>query len=51
MKEIHHMDRITAITHARIFDGERVIDEQTVVFNGASITAVGGALPAGSSSR
>jgi imidazolonepropionase-like amidohydrolase len=38
---------ITAITHARIFDGERVIDDQTVVIDGARIHAVGGAVPTG----
>jgi len=42
------MDRITAITNARIFDGERVIDDdQTVVIKGAYIQAVGGVVPAG----
>lgn len=40
------MDRITAITNARIFDGERVIDDQTVVIKGAYIQAVGGVVPA-----
>lgn len=38
---------ITAITHARIFDGERVIDNQVVVIDGAHIQAVGGGVPAG----
>ena len=40
-------DRITAITNARIFDGERVIDDTTVVIKGAYIEAVGGKVPAG----
>jgi hypothetical protein len=47
MKKVHQTERITAITNARIFDGERVINDQTVVINGASIGAVGGAVPAG----
>jgi imidazolonepropionase-like amidohydrolase len=41
------MDRITAITNARIFNGECVIDDQTVVINGTCIQAVGGEVPAG----
>ncbi|HZR39392.1 MAG TPA: amidohydrolase family protein [Ktedonobacteraceae bacterium] len=40
-------NRITAITNARIFDGERVIDAQTVVISGASISTIGGAVPSG----
>ncbi len=40
-------NRITAITNARIFDGEGVTDNQTVVIEGALIKAVGGAVPAG----
>jgi len=47
MKKVYQTDRITAITNARVFDGERVIDDRTVVINGASISAVGGAVPAG----
>jgi len=47
MKKVHQTERITAITNARIFDGERVINDQTVVINGASISALGGAVPAG----
>lgn len=46
MKKVHQTVRITAITNARIFDGERVINDQTVVINGASISGVGGAVPA-----
>ncbi len=37
---------LTAITNAHIFDGERVIDDQIVVIDGAHIHAVGGVLPA-----
>src|SRR5205085_8850313 len=47
MKKVHRTDRVTAITNARVFDGERVINDQTVVLDGASISAVGGAVPAG----
>lgn len=39
---------ITTITNARVFDGGRVLDERTVVLDGAGIVAVGGAAPAGS---
>jgi len=38
---------ITAIINARIFDGDRVIDDATVVIDGAQIQAVGGEVPAG----
>jgi imidazolonepropionase-like amidohydrolase len=38
---------ITAITNARIFDGERLIDDTTVVINGMYIQSVGGEIPAG----
>jgi imidazolonepropionase-like amidohydrolase len=41
------MNRITAIINAKIFDGEHVIDDQTVVIIGANIQAVGGEVPAG----
>src|SRR3712207_4144822 len=37
----------TAITGARLFDGERVLGERTVVIDGARIVSVGGAAPAG----
>jgi imidazolonepropionase-like amidohydrolase len=37
----------TAITNARVFDGERVLEETTVVIEGARIAAVGGEPPAG----
>jgi imidazolonepropionase-like amidohydrolase len=38
-------DKIFAITNARIFDGERIIDERTVVMNGRIIRSVGGVVP------
>ena len=38
---------ITAIVNARIFDGDRVIDDTSVVIDGAQIQAVGGEVPAG----
>jgi imidazolonepropionase-like amidohydrolase len=38
---------ITAITNARVFDGERAIDDQMVVIDGANIHSVGGVVPAG----
>jgi len=47
MKKTHQTHMITAITNASIFDGKRVIDEQTVVIDGAHIKAVGGELPVG----
>ena len=40
-------DGLTAITNAHILDGERVIQEQTVLIAGAHILAVGGTVPAG----
>jgi len=47
-KAAHHLEagKRTAITHARIFDGESVIDDQIVVIDGAHIHAVGGVVPA-----
>jgi len=41
------MTTTTAITNARIFDGERVIDDQDVIIDGTRILAVGGAVPVG----
>ncbi|WP_371476438.1 amidohydrolase family protein [Kitasatospora sp. NBC_00315] len=38
---------ITAITNARVFDGERVLQERTVVVQDTRIAAVGGPVPAG----
>ena len=48
MKKIiqDNSDMITAITNAHIFDGERIIEDQTVVIDGAHILAVGGIVPA-----
>jgi hypothetical protein len=39
-KPVLLQDRITAITNARIFDGDRIIDDTTVVIKGAYIQAV-----------
>ena len=39
------MSRATAITNARIFDGERAISDTTVVVGGARIEAVGPSVP------
>jgi len=39
------MNRITAITNVRIFDGECVLNDTTVVINGAHIQSVGGVAP------
>jgi len=47
MKKIDQTNTMTAITNARVFDGERVIDAQTVVIDGTHIHSVGGAVPAG----
>jgi imidazolonepropionase-like amidohydrolase len=41
------MTKATAITNARVFDGERVIDDQSVTIDGATILAVGSTVPAG----
>jgi imidazolonepropionase-like amidohydrolase len=38
---------ITAVTGARVFDGDQVIEARTVVIDGASIAAVGGPVPPG----
>jgi len=38
---------ITTITNARIFSGERVLNDETILIGGERITAVGGAAPAG----
>src|ERR1022692_3868409 len=46
-KSISENLTITAIINARIFNGDRVIDDTTVVINGANIQAVGGEVPAG----
>lgn len=36
---------VTAITNARIFDGERVIDDKTLLIDGALIQSIGGVAP------
>ncbi|ANZ39846.1 imidazolonepropionase [Lentzea guizhouensis] len=38
---------VTAITGARVFDGERVLGETTVLLDGTRIAQVGGAVPQG----
>ena len=40
-------DMITAIINGRLFDGEHVLEDTTVVLNGTRIAAVGGEPPAG----
>ena len=47
MNKNHQADRMIAITNAHVFDGERIIDDRTVVIAGTHIYAVGGAIPAG----
>lgn len=37
---------VTAIIHARVFDGENTTENQTVVIDGSTIVAVGGPVPA-----
>lgn len=49
MSQKSKIDRITAITNVQIFDGERVLDDKTVVINGAHIQAIGGKVPVGAS--
>ena len=39
--------KITAVTNARVFDGEQIIGARTVVLDGAGIGAVGGPVPPG----
>jgi imidazolonepropionase-like amidohydrolase len=36
---------LTAITNARIFDGERVLDQRTVLIEGGSVVGIGGDAP------
>ena len=38
---------VTAIIHARVFDGEHTTENQTVVIDGSTILSVGGPAPAG----
>ncbi|MDG0791202.1 amidohydrolase family protein [Cohnella ginsengisoli] len=40
------LEKVTAITNARIFDGEKVIESRSVVIKGDTIIAVGGEIPA-----
>jgi imidazolonepropionase-like amidohydrolase len=47
MNQISITDRITTITSVRIFDGERVLNKQTVTIKGEKIINVGGPAPAG----
>jgi len=39
------MSQPSAITNVRIFDGDRVLNDTTVVIDGPVIRAVGGAVP------
>jgi len=39
-------EKVTAITNARIFDGEKVIESRNIVIQGETIIAVGGDIPA-----
>ena len=47
MKKFNRVNNITAIANARIFDGERVSNSQTVVIEGERIRAIGGEVPEG----
>jgi imidazolonepropionase-like amidohydrolase len=47
MKKVHQTDTIITITNARIFDGERVLEDHNVVIEGAQMQSVGGMVPAG----
>lgn len=47
MNHILSTDRITTITNARVFDGERVLDKDTVTIKGEKILNVGGPAPSG----
>ncbi|POH69794.1 imidazolonepropionase [Cryobacterium zongtaii] len=38
---------VTAIIHARVFDGENTTENQTVIIDGSTIVGVGGPVPAG----
>lgn len=40
-------DKLTTITNARVFDGERVVDKRSVTINGDTIVNVGGPPPVG----
>ncbi|MDI4643609.1 amidohydrolase family protein [Cohnella hashimotonis] len=39
------VEKVTAITNARIFDGEKVIESRSVVLKGGTIIEVGGEIP------
>lgn len=41
------MDLATAIVNARVFDGERILEEHTVTLQGTRIAALGGPVPEG----
>ena len=41
------VDQTTAITNAKVFDGENILADSTVVIKGANIQAVDGAVPSG----
>jgi len=47
MNKAYQTNMITAITNARVFDGEHVITNQTVVINGGHIHSLGGVVPVG----
>ena len=47
MDHVSTTDRITTIANARIFDGERVLNKDTVTIKGEKILNVGGPVPAG----
>jgi len=47
MQKVHQTNMLTAITNARVFDGEHITDHRTVVIDGAHIDSVGGVVPAG----
>jgi len=44
--QVSALDKVTAITNVRIFDGEKVIESRNVIIKGETIIAVGGDLPA-----
>ena len=47
MNKAHQTNMLTAITNARVFDGEHVITNQTVVMNGGQIHSLGSVVPVG----
>ena len=46
-KKEFKIGKLTAITNARIFNGEKVIDEQVVIFDEENIIDIGGEVPTG----